>query len=135
CFQNRWQEYHSDMAAADLVHDLRQILPRERIIADPDELSVYESDGFTIAKSRPAAVCFPISNEEISSIFKVLAKHDAQIVPRGTGTGLTGGCVAFENGVLVSTVKMNKILKIDLENRVAQVQAGVRNTDLRDVLA
>jgi len=118
-----------------LIDDLLGVLSRERIICDPAELFVYESDGFTIAKSRPAAVCFPINTAEIAGIFKILTKHDAQIVPRGTGTGLTGGCVAFENGVIVSTVKMNKILTIDLENRVAHVQAGVRNTQLSDAVA
>jgi glycolate oxidase len=118
-----------------LIADLQQILPAERIISDPDELFVYESDGFTIAKARPAAVCFPLSNQEISQIFRTLIRHDAQIVPRGTGTGLTGGCVAFDNGVVVSTVRMNRILKIDIENRVAHVQAGVRNTALTDAVA
>jgi glycolate oxidase len=66
---------------------------------------------------------------------KVLNRLDVQIVPRGTGTGLTGGCVAYANGVVVSVVKMNKILKIDLENRVAHVEAGVRNTALSDAVA
>jgi glycolate oxidase len=118
-----------------LIQDLKQVLPADRIICDSEELFVYESDGFTIAKARPAAVCFPINTSEVAAIFRVLIKHDAQIVPRGTGTGLTGGCVAFENGVVVSTVKMNRILKIDLENRVAHVEAGVRNTQLTDAVA
>jgi glycolate oxidase len=104
-------------------------------MSDPSELLVYESDGFTIAKSRPAAVLFPIRTSEIVDIVKILEKHDAQIVPRGSGTGLTGGCVAFDNGVIVSTARMNRILKIDLENRVAHVEAGVRNTQLSDAVA
>jgi glycolate oxidase len=58
-----------------------------------------------------------------------------QIVPRGSGTGLTGGCVAFDNGVLVSTVRMNRILKIDLDNRVAHVEAGVLNLQLSDAVS
>jgi glycolate oxidase len=118
-----------------LISDLCQILPAERVMTDPAELFVYESDGFTIARSRPAAVVFPTSTQEIVAIVKVLEKHDAQIVPRGSGTGLTGGCVAFENGVIVSVAKMNRILKIDLDNRVAHVEAGVRNTQLSDAVA
>ncbi len=118
----------------ELIGRLRAVLP-ERVIADPEELFVYESDGFTIAKSRPAAVVFPQTTEEVVGVMKLLAQHDVQIVPRGTGTGLAGGCVAFENGVLVSTVRMNRILKIDLENRVAHVEAGVRNTQLSDAVA
>ena len=119
---------------AVLVARLRELLPG-RVIADPEELFVYESDGFTIAKSRPAAVVFPQSTEEVVAVVKLLAEYDVQIVPRGTGTGLCGGCVAYENGVVVSTVRMNRILKIDLANRVAHVEAGVRNTQLSDAVA
>src|SRR3954469_10527429 len=120
---------------ASLVSGLRALMPDERVIADAGELFVYESDGFTIAKSRPAAVVFPTTTDEEVQIVKLLSRHDAQIVPRGTGTGLTGGCVAFEHGVVVSTARMTKILKIDLENRVAHVEAGVRNTALSDAVA
>jgi glycolate oxidase len=66
---------------------------------------------------------------------KLLANRDIQIIPRGSGTGLTGGCVAYENGVIVSTTKLCKILSIDLENRVAHVEAGVRNVQLSEAVA
>ena len=118
-----------------LLDDLLKLLPRDRIISDPAELFVYEFDGFTIARARPAAVVFPVSTDEVAAIVKLLAKLGVQIVPRGSGTGLAGGCVAFESGVVVSTVRMNRILKIDLENRVAHVEAGVRNTALTDAVA
>ena len=118
-----------------LLSDLAGILPSERLITDPAELFVYEADGFTIAKARPAAVCFPINTAEVAQVMKTIAKHDTQIVPRGSGTGLTGGCVAFDLGVVVSVAKMNRILSIDLENRVAHVEAGVRNTALSDAAA
>lgn len=122
-------------ATASLIGDLLEILPRDRVISEPDELFVYESDGFTIAKSNPGAVVFPTSTEEVVRIMQLLHKRDVQIVPRGTGTGLAGGCVAYANGVVVSTVRMNKILKIDLDNRVAHVEAGVRNTALSDAVS
>jgi glycolate oxidase len=118
-----------------LISDLIAATAAERVITDPAELYVYESDGFTIAHARPAAVVFVTSTQEVQAVIKILIRHDAQIVPRGTGTGLAGGCVAFDNGVVVSTVKMNKILSIDLDNRVAHVQAGVRNTALSDAVA
>src|SRR5690349_18338187 len=118
------------MSRESLIAGLRALVPDQQIIADPEQLFVYESDGFTIAKSRPVAVVFATTTDEVVQIVRLLAKHGAQIVPRGTGTGLTGGCVAFENGVVVSTARMTKILKIDLENRVAHVEAGVRNTAL-----
>lgn len=104
-------------------------------MTDPAELLVYQSDGFTIAKSTPKAVAFPIGTSEIVDIVRILEKHNAQIVPRGSGTGLTGGCVAFGNGVIVSTAWLNKVIEIDLENRVALVESGVRNTQLSDAVS
>jgi glycolate oxidase len=122
---------HSDRA----ITQLRQFLPADRLLTDPAELFVYEADGFTIAKARPAAVAFPADTAEVARIVQVLAQHDVPIVPRGSGTGLTGGCVAFGGGVIISTVRLNNVLKIDLPNRVAYVQAGVRNTQLSDAVA
>src|SRR5581483_8498259 len=115
----------ANMDRTALLSDLAGLLPAERLITDPAELFVYEADGFTIAHARPAAVCFPISTSEVVQLMQTIARHDAQIVPRGSGTGLTGGCVAYDLGVVVSTARMNKILAIDLENRVAHVEAGV----------
>jgi glycolate dehydrogenase FAD-linked subunit len=124
-----------DMNPHFLIEALRQSLPAGSVLSDPDELIVYESDGFTIAKSRPAAVVFPTSAEEVVAAVKILGKYDAQIVPRGSGTGLAGGCVAFESGVIVSTSRMTRILGIDIPNRAAHVQAGVRNTQLSEAVA
>src|SRR5687768_18423786 len=123
------------MPSSTPVSELRNILGADRVIADPSELYVYDCDGFTIARSTPGAVVFPTNTQEVVAVMKLLAERDVQIVPRGSGTGLTGGCVAFENGVIVSTARMNKVLKIDLENRVAHVEAGVRNTALSDAVA
>src|SRR4051812_40718296 len=121
--------------AADLSSELSSLLPPGNVLTDPAGLFVYESDGFTIAKARPGAVVFPTTTEEVVKIVKLLAKRDIQIVPRGSGTGLTGGCVAFDNGVVISTTRMNRILKIDLDNRVAHVEAGVRNVQLSEAVA
>jgi glycolate oxidase len=122
------------MVIHELLEELHTVLSPRQILSDPAELFVYESDGFTIAKARPALVIFPTSTEQVVAIIKILARRDVQIVPRGSGTGLAGGCVAFENGVIVSTTRMNRVLKIDLDNRVAHVEAGVRNTQLSDAV-
>jgi glycolate oxidase len=122
------------MATSATIDDLKKAVPASRVITDPAELFVYESDGFTIAKARPGAVVFVESTDEVVRLVKILGKSGIQIVPRGTGTGLTGGCVAFENGVIISTARMNKIIKIDLDNRVACVEAGVRNVQLSDAV-
>jgi glycolate oxidase len=123
------------MPATEAILEIRRLLPGDRLLVDPAELLVYESDGFTLAHARPAAVVFPDSTDQVRQVVQILARHGVQIVPRGSGTGLTGGCVAFDNGVIISTARMNRILKIDLENRVAHVEAGVRNTALSDTVA
>jgi glycolate oxidase len=123
------------MPLAQALAELRTFLPADAILTDPSELLVYEADGFTVAHARPAAVVFARSTAEVSRIVRVLAREDVPIVPRGSGTGLTGGCVGFGDGVIISTVRMNRILEIDLANRAAWVEAGVRNTALSDDVA
>ncbi len=122
-----------------LVASLRETLGYGAVLDDPAQMAVFETDGFTLARSRPGAVVFCDSPRQVQQVMKLLAEHDVPIVPRGSGTGLTGGCVAFDNGrhpgVIVSTSRMNRILKIDLENRVGHVEAGVRNTQLSEAVA
>ncbi|MDB5297894.1 MAG: glycolate oxidase subunit GlcD [Phycisphaerales bacterium] len=121
-------------ATAALVARLTALVPPGGVLSDPASLLVYEADGFTIAKARPAAVVFPTTLEQVVAVVKAVGDAGVQIVPRGSGTGLAGGCVAFENGVVVSTTRMNRILKIDVPNRAAYVEAGVRNTQLSDAV-
>ena len=123
------------MHTLDYTAELIDLLGPDNVVTDPAELFVYESDGFTIARARPGAVVFPRSVEQVSGVVKLLGSRGVQIVPRGSGTGLAGGCVGFENGVVVSTTRMNKVLRIDLGNRVAWVEAGVRNVQLSDAVA
>jgi len=123
------------LAAESLIDHLASLVPDGGVLSDPASLFVYEADGFTIARARPAAVVFPTSTAEVVAVVRAIAEAGVQVVPRGSGTGLAGGCVAFENGVIVSTTRMNRILTIDLANRVAHVEAGVRNTQLSDAVA
>jgi len=117
------------------IDELRSFLRPDQLVTDAASLFTYESDGLTIARSSPAAVVFPESVDEVVKIVRILSTLDVQIVPRGTGTGLTGGCVAYGNGVIVSTVRLKQILSIDLANRVAHVEAGVRNMQLSEAVA
>src|SRR6185437_419052 len=116
---------HDSVSAAnsELISRLREVIPPESLLTDPAELFVYEFDALTIARARPAAIVFPLTTQQVSAVVKILAELNVLIVPRGSGTGLAGGCVAYENGVVVSTARMNRIYKIDLENRVAHVEA------------
>ena len=94
-----------------LIDDLKKAVPAERVLSDPAELFVYEADGFTIAKARPAAVVFVQSTDETVKVVRTLARRGVQIVPRGTGTGLAGGCVAFENRL--TSVSLSRVSRSD----------------------
>jgi len=96
---------------------------------------VYECDGFPIARGLPTAVVFPTSTEQVAACVKAAAKHHLPIIPRGSGTGLTGACVAYGEGVIIVTTRMTRIEKLDIANRVAAVQPGVLNYALTEALA
>jgi len=117
------------------VDDLLRVVGKANLVTDRHELKVYECDGFPVAKGQPLAVVFPTTTRQVADVVKVLCRHGIEIVPRGSGTGLAGGCVAFDRGVIVSTSRMKTIESIDIDNRVAVAQAGVLNTKLSDAVA
>ncbi|MEE9212851.1 MAG: FAD-linked oxidase C-terminal domain-containing protein [Phycisphaeraceae bacterium] len=118
-----------------VIAQLHRVVGAAGVLGDPNELRVYESDGFPIARGLPTAVVFPTDTDQVAACVKILSAHGLQIVPRGSGTGLAGGAVVYDGGVIISTTRMTKIESIDLNNRVAVVQAGVPNLALSDALA
>src|SRR5258707_427659 len=110
-----------------LIDNLRGIVGRNAVLAEPDELLVYECDGLPHHKHRPRAVVFPSSTEETSAVMRVLAREGVPFTPRGAGTGLSGGALALDAGVVIEMARMRQILKIDPDNRLAIVQPGVVN--------
>jgi glycolate oxidase subunit GlcD len=110
-----------------LIDNLVALLGRENVLSKPDELLVYECDGLTHHKHRPRAVVFPSSTEETSAVMRELARAKIPFTPRGAGTGLSGGALALNSGVVIEMARMRRILKIDAENRLAVVQPGVVN--------
>ncbi|QNN23372.1 FAD-binding protein [Planctomycetales bacterium ZRK34] len=117
---------------AQVVAELVKIVGAAGVLTDPAELVAYESDGFTLAKAMPGAVVLPESTEQVAACVRVLRRAGAPIVPRGSGTGLTGASVPYEDGVLIVTSRMKRIVEVDLQSRVACVEAGVCNTALTD---
>src|SRR3954467_9296599 len=113
-----------------LVRDLREVLPGERVHATVEDLAVFGYDG-TWALGRPDAVVSPLTADEVAAVVKVAGRHGVAVVPRGGGTGLAGGSVPVEGGVVVNTIKMNRILELDGPNMVAVVQPGVVNANLQ----
>jgi glycolate oxidase subunit GlcD len=100
------------------------------VFVDADRLIAYESDGLTHYRHRPAAVVLPRSTAEVSGVLRLLREASVTFVPRGAGTGLSGGALAVGGSVLVGTSRMNRILEIDAANRRARVEPGVVNAHL-----
>jgi glycolate oxidase len=110
-----------------VIAKLTEIVGRDAVLTSESEARVYECDGYTLAKSVPDVVVLPRSTEEVAGIVKLLATAGIAFVPRGAGTGLSGGCLPLQAPVMICTSRMNRILEVDLENRRAVVEAGVVN--------
>jgi glycolate oxidase len=119
------------MDTRGLVRKLAAIVGREWVVSDPAELTVYECDGLTyLEKALPDLVVLPHSTQEVAEVVKLCAREELYIVPRGAGTGLSGGALPFRGGVLIGLNRMNRILEIDLPNQRAVVEPGVINLAL-----
>jgi glycolate oxidase len=117
-----------------LADQLRAIVGRDAVLDRPEDLMLYEYDG-GVRTSTPDAVVFPHNTDEVSRVVKVAARERVPIVPRGAGTGLSGGAIPVEGGILIVFSRMNRILEIDAENMRAVVQPGVVNQTLSDSVA
>ncbi len=117
------------MSTADLVRSLAHITSPDRVLSSPDDLMLYEYDALS-SRRVPDAVVFPESTAEVAAIVKLAAATGMPVIARGAGTGLSGGAVVIEDGMVVSLARMKKILDIDVENERARVQPGVVNYDL-----
>jgi glycolate oxidase subunit GlcD len=113
-----------------VVDKLKAAIGERNVLTSRDELLVYEADALTVIKHLPSAVVLPKSAEEVSAVVKILAAEGIAFTPRGAGTGLTGGSIAFNNSVVIETARLNRILEIDYENRLAVVETGVINVHL-----
>ena len=126
------QHFHED---DQLIGELREIVGDENVLSEPDELLVYECDGLPQHKHLPRAVVFPNSTEETADVLALLKDEGVSFAPRGAGTGLSGGALAINRGVVIELARMRKILKVDPENRLAQVQTGLVNAQLSRAVA
>lgn len=110
-----------------IIKEFETVLGKNAVVQRREELLVYECDGLTSYRQRPAVVVLPKTTEEVSAAVKICDRHSIPWVARGAGTGLSGGALPVENCVLIVTALMRKILKIDLENQLVVVQPGVIN--------
>src|SRR5919202_1369211 len=119
---------------ATVVAELRRLLPDEQVLWRDYDLMLYEYDG-SIDKPRPAAVVFPLSTDEVSQVVRICHRLNVPYTARGAGTGLSGGAIPDQGGVLISLARMNRILEIDLDNLRAVVEPGVVNLRLGQTTA
>jgi glycolate oxidase len=106
---------------------LRAIVPGEGVIDDPTGLRPYESDGLTAYRQMPLVVVLPETVEQVSQVLAWCHAQGIKVVPRGSGTSLSGGALPLGDAVLLGLGKFKRILDIDYEDRVAVVQPGVTN--------
>ncbi|MFQ6674330.1 MAG: FAD-binding oxidoreductase [Fidelibacterota bacterium] len=115
---------------SSLLNDLRNVLSPDRVITDPTELIVYECDGLVLNRRQPDAVVLPETTQEVAEVVSLCVRNDIPFLARGAGTGLSGGAVAADGGIIIQMSRMNRILEIDYEDEIAVVQPGVVNLDL-----
>jgi glycolate oxidase len=122
-------------ATIALVSDLRAALSHDRVRAEPLELELYAHDASIVEGGSTPVVCFPLTTAEVQSCVRLARAHGRPFTARGAGTGLAGGAVPLGDPVVVVTTKMNRILDVDSDERVAWVEPGVVNLDLSRSLA
>lgn len=119
---------------AHLIDHLRSLMPAHCILHEAEDLAPYECDGLSAYRASPLLVVIPETIEHIEATLRLCAEHKVPVVARGAGTGLSGGALPLEDGILLSLTKFNRILDIDVENQTARVQPGVRNLAISEAV-
>ncbi len=120
---------------ARILDHFRAIVGDDGLISQPEQLHTYECDGLTNFRVIPAAVLLPTSTEQVQATVRVCHKERIPFVARGSGTGLSGGALPIENGIVISLARMNRILEIDIPNARVVVEPGVINLSVTQAVA
>ncbi|MFI5118649.1 MAG: FAD-binding oxidoreductase, partial [Terriglobales bacterium] len=119
---------------ARILDQFRAVVGRG-LITEPSDLHTYECDGLTNLRVMPLAVLLPKSTGEVQAILRICSREKIPFVARGAGTGLSGGALPIEGGIVISLVRMNRILEVDLPNARVVVEPGVINADVTQRVA
>jgi glycolate oxidase len=119
----------------NFADELFQILGSDGVISSSEELIAYECDGLTGYRVKPIFVVLPKSAKEVSDVIKLCNRENVPFVPRGAGTGLSGGALPTEDGVLISLARMNRILEIDIPNQRVIAEPGVVNLSVSNAVS
>jgi len=118
-----------------LLAGLLDILPASAILTDPEALRPYECDGLSAYRRLPLLTVLPDRVDQVQAILRLCSKLGVAVVARGAGTGLSGGALPDEGGILLSLARFRDILEIDPSRRIARVQPGVRNLAISEAVA
>ncbi len=119
----------------DFVDALRRDLPAEVVLDADVSKRPYECDALSAYHTMPGVVCLPHTYEQVRTVLKLCAQHKVPLVPRGAGTGLSGGALPLADGCLLSLARFDRILDIDPANRSARLEPGVRNLAISEAVA
>ncbi|HSY12900.1 MAG TPA: FAD-linked oxidase C-terminal domain-containing protein [Verrucomicrobiae bacterium] len=122
------------MSLPAVIDELRKIAGRDAVLDRPEDLMLYEYDA-GVRKSTPGAVVFPQNAQQVAQIMRVASAARIPVVGRGAGTGLSGGSIAPQGGIVIAFSRMNRILEVDAENLRAVVQPGVVNLQLSECVS
>lgn len=120
---------------AQIIADLRAIVPGEGVIDTETEMRPFESDGVTAYRQMPLTVVLPSTTEQVSKVLAYAHANGIPVVPRGAGTSLSGGALPLADGILLGMGKFNRILDIDFANRTVVAQPGVTNLGITTAVA
>ena len=113
--------------STDVLDEIQRIVGSDGLVSEPERLRTYESDGLTNYQVTPGAVVLPRSTAQVQGVVRVCHEHDIPFVARGHGTGLSGGALPVEQGVVISLARMNRVVSVDYENARIVVEPGVIN--------
>lgn len=125
----------SNIIDADLLHGLRQILPDTSLLLSPEQQKPFECDGLPSLRALPLATLLPERVEQVVDIMRLCHRLQVAVVCRGAGTGLSGGAMPCEEGVLLVLSRLNRILELDPERALARVEPGVANLKISEAAA
>jgi glycolate oxidase len=118
-----------------LVQELRQFTAEDEILLQEEDLRPYECDGLSAYQRRPWLVVIPRTSQQVQKILQTCSTRGVPVVARGAGTGLSGGALPLDNGVLLSMARFDRILEVDPYRRSARVGPGVRNLAISEAVS